>query len=282
MEQGPSSIISEELAGQSTVPHSQPMGTDNTRSSQEHTGAEETSVTTPVDSNGPLENRVGSPLLSAQMEPPTPPLTPPPAYPRTYLAGLFTFEQLSIYLIYPTTIAFGSLISVISPPESYFGLRTNFFNIMFVKKGWLWTTIAFMVHCIRLRISKPSKLAIRYVIAASWWFLFTQWFFGAPIMDRVFIGTGGVCLVKDHDAVAGQEGQVHDIWSSFGCRHVKGEWVGGHDISGHSFLLTHASLFLWFELLPVIMERGPMLRQIHTKVGDLNLRIGNRSSQCYI
>ncbi|KAK9494567.1 inositol phospholipid synthesis and fat-storage-inducing TM-domain-containing protein [Lipomyces doorenjongii] len=286
MQQNASSTTQQKSADPSTVLQAQSIITDITSSNLEPTepieptitseATELTSDSTPGENNSIVtQNSLGldSPLLPALIQPPTPPLTPPPAYPRKYVAGLFTFEQLSIFLIYPSTIAVGSLISIVSPPESYFGSRTNFFNVFFVKNGWFWTTITFMVHCIRLRISKPSKLAIRYVFATSWWFLFTQWFFGAPIMDRVFVGTGGVCFVDDPEAVPGQERQVHDSWSSFGCRHVKGEWAGGHDISGHSFLLTHASLFLWFELLPVVMERGPLLRQINTKIVFVTLAL---------
>ncbi|KAK9235491.1 inositol phospholipid synthesis and fat-storage-inducing TM-domain-containing protein [Lipomyces kononenkoae] len=277
MPQDASSTPPQKSADQPTVQEAQGRVIDDTyRSQAEATEPTTTSETVAeLDTDGPSsgingiafeESEIDTVLVPVHVQPPTPPLTPPPAYPRRYVAGLVTFEQLCIFLIYPTTIGIGSLISIVSPPESYFGLRSNFFNVFFVKNGWFWTTITFMVHCIRLRISKPSKLAIRYSLATLWWFLFTQWFFGAPIMDRVFIGTGGQCFVNDPETAPGQERQVHDSWTSFGCKHINGEWAGGHDISGHSFLLTHASLFLWFELLPVIMERGPLLRQINTKI----------------
>ncbi|KAK9365987.1 inositol phospholipid synthesis and fat-storage-inducing TM-domain-containing protein [Lipomyces kononenkoae] len=276
MPQNASSTPLQESADQSTVQEAQGTVVDNSQTepteptaptTRERVAGPDTDAT-PNSSIGIVfeDSEIDRALLPVHIHPPTPPLTPPPAYPRRYVGGLVTFEQLCIFLIYPTTIAIGSLISIVSPPESYFGLRTNFFNVFFVKNGWFWTTITFMVHSIRLRISKPSKLAIRYTLATLWWFLFTQWFFGAPIMDRVFIGTGGKCFVNDPETESGQERQVHDSWSSFGCRHVNGEWAGGHDISGHCFLLTHASLFLWYELLPVIMERGPLLRQINTKI----------------
>ncbi|KAK9452962.1 inositol phospholipid synthesis and fat-storage-inducing TM-domain-containing protein [Dipodascopsis uninucleata] len=186
---------------------------------------------------------------------------------RKYLRALLTFEQIGIFMIYPTTICLGILVSKVSDiPDNYFGKKTNIFNVFFVKNGWFWTTIVFMIHCIRLRISDPRKLLVRYIAATAWWFLFTQWFAGPPIMDRIFISTGGICVVGDEKKLEDIYGGVHDISSSIGCRHARGEWTGGHDVSGHAFLLTHSSLFLWFEILPVLLEGGIFLRHVNTKI----------------
>lgn len=35
-------------------------------------------------------------------------------------------------------------------------------------------------------------------------------------------------------------------------KHAKAYWKGGHDISGHSFLLTHSTLFLMTEIAPTL------------------------------
>lgn len=82
-----------------------------------------------------------------------------------------------------------------------------------------------------------------------WWWAFTQWFFGLPLMDRVFVWTGGVC---DYDVA------VHGSLKGMGsmvCRQVKGHWKGGHDPSGHVFLLVLGSIVLWFEVLSVDVSR---------------------------
>jgi len=42
------------------------------------------------------------------------------------------------------------------------------------------------------------------------------------------------------------------VLTSAACKLAGGQWKGGHDLSGHVFLLTHASLFLWAELLPFL------------------------------
>ncbi|KAK9467935.1 inositol phospholipid synthesis and fat-storage-inducing TM-domain-containing protein [Lipomyces arxii] len=193
--------------------------------------------------------------------------TPPPAYRSKFVYGVFSFEELIIFILYPVTICLGSLVSLVSQPDNYFSSKRNVFNQVFVKNGWFWTTIAYMLNGIRLRISSPTKMLVRYLIATLWWFVFTQWFFGAPIMDRVFIRTGGMCFADGPGSVdLVEERPTHDTWTSLGCRHMNGAWEGGHDVSGHSFLLTHSSLFLWYEILPVIVERGPLLRQYNSKL----------------
>ena len=40
------------------------------------------------------------------------------------------------------------------------------------------------------------------------------------------------------------------------CKAVGGQWLGGHDISGHVFLLVLGSGFLWMEILPVILRHA--------------------------
>jgi hypothetical protein len=99
-------------------------------------------------------------------------------------------------------------------------------------------------------------MMIRVLVGTVWWFIFTQWFFGLPIMDRVFLSTGGVC-----DLEVNIESRA--IVGSMLCRKMKGSWVGGHDPSGHVFLLVHSSLILWFELL----ERGVLIRDLK-KLGE--------------
>ena len=42
------------------------------------------------------------------------------------------------------------------------------------------------------------------------------------------------------------------VVTSAACRVAGGKWLGGHDLSGHVFLLAHASAFLWAELEPVV------------------------------
>jgi hypothetical protein len=159
--------------------------------------------------------------------------------------------------IYPATLVLASTFYLLSPSpatkESYFSQKSNLFNVIFVKYGWFWTTLVFLIHLSRLRISSKPKAALRWGLATAWWILVTQWFLGPPLMDRAFLVTGGTCEMLDAagpDAMGMSTGKL--LITSAACKLQGGRWRGGHDLSGHVFLLTHASLFLWSELLPFL------------------------------
>lgn len=73
--------------------------------------------------------------------------------------------------------------------------------------------------------------------------LVTQWCFGPPIIDRSFQFTGGKCEVADAKIVEGVANEK-DIFTNAACRAAGGQWRGGHDISGHVFLLVLGSYFI--------------------------------------
>ncbi|KAJ1877147.1 hypothetical protein LPJ66_012165 [Kickxella alabastrina] len=77
----------------------------------------------------------------------------------------------------------------------------------------------------------------------------TQWCFGPSLFDRFFVRTGGLCsLPNGPKQLAPSSMQV--------CRSAGGRWLGGHDISGHCFLLIHSALFLFEEVLgPLLVSR---------------------------
>ncbi|KAM5429305.1 putative ATP adenylyltransferase [Microsporum canis] len=183
--------------------------------------------------------------------------------------------------IYPITLIVGSVYSRISPtanppspssissqtsePVNYFARKGNVFNVYFVKIGWLWMSLAFLSLLltqqafISKRISADCRLRrvgqalFRYSIVTFSWILTTQWCFGPPIIDRGFLATGGRCELIQ------QKGLLEDpsrpglnpalVLSSVSCKASGGTWEGGHDVSGHAFMLVLASAFLIFEIL---------------------------------
>ncbi|CAZ80899.1 unnamed protein product [Tuber melanosporum] len=179
-----------------------------------------------------------------------PSLSPTPPSPGLVLLP----REIFIASIYPLTLIAGSAVSVFSPSSAstnfHFSHKRNPLNVFFVKYGWLWTTLVFLIHTSRLRSSLRVKALLRYAFATIWWILVTQWFFGPPIMDLLFWFTGGECQLVDTDPMRTKEemGPVQMVFSSAACKVAGGKWSGGHDLSGHAFLLTHASLFLWSEL----------------------------------
>ncbi|KAI6091192.1 inositol phospholipid synthesis and fat-storage-inducing TM-domain-containing protein [Hypoxylon rubiginosum] len=182
---------------------------------------------------------------------------------------------------YPALLAFGTLFSVLSPQTrgapydagaqshnpatapSYFARKDNVFNVLFVKRGWAWISISFLAFvlthpALNNQISgniRKVRAATRWVLVTAWWALVTQWCFGPPLIDRGFRFTGGRCEVA---AEAIEEGIADkaDAFTAAACRASGGRWSGGHDVSGHVFLLVLGSYFLVQEVGWVACRAG--------------------------
>ncbi|KAG6021348.1 hypothetical protein E4U40_005365 [Claviceps sp. LM458 group G5] len=184
-------------------------------------------------------------------------------------------ERLLLAL-FPIILVFGTLFSAVSPQTrsapydaitqshsqdpnlapSYFARKSNIFNVLFVKRGWGWTTFAFYFFL----VTHPSggsggldltprrlRAILRWAAVTGWWFLVTQWFFGAPLIDRGFRWTGGRCDLVQQEIRMGDAG-VGDVLTAVACKASGGRWSGGHDISGHVFLLVLGISFLVQEI----------------------------------
>lgn len=185
-------------------------------------------------------------------------------------AGHFTTLDCFLIGIYPLTLVLGFCFSL-GHSTSYFAHSRNVFNLIFVKNGWLWTSLVFWVHLYRLRDDTRSKLqaVLRWIIATFLWMLVTQWAFGAPLTDRTMIWTGGVCALAkkgvETDIDLGQTTEKLAALTNKACRAANGHWEGGHDLSGHVFILTHSSLFIWYEILPVLLKHSQHSNHKSTK-----------------
>lgn len=185
-----------------------------------------------------------------------------------------------LLLIYPVILALGSLFSILSPvavpppatplapgvtselnvpsflpPTNYFSGKRNIFNLYFVKIGWLWTTLAFIFLQLTTRPPPANtqkhylQAGLRYALVTFSWILTTQWCFGPALIDRSFTITGGHC--EPHLANTNGLKEALDITfitSGLACKAAGGRWRGGHDISGHVFMLVLSSAFLLYEL----------------------------------
>ncbi|WWC91993.1 uncharacterized protein L201_006947 [Kwoniella dendrophila CBS 6074] len=87
---------------------------------------------------------------------------------------------------------------------AYFARKSNIFNVIFVKRAWGWTSFLYLLHLfttpsIPSNINTgPGSRARRldvWVLATLAWLLFTSWFFGAGLGDRIIALTGGNCAV---------------------------------------------------------------------------------------
>ncbi|KAI1247641.1 hypothetical protein MGN70_011532 [Eutypa lata] len=238
------------------------------------------------------------PSFSSRAAPPPPTTTtrrtssrnPPP---------LPTPTERLVLLLYPALLAFGTLFSLVSPETraapydaarhahvqdspavpSYFARKDNLLNLLFVKRGWAWITVAFAAFVLSHPAfrsvpvgnssggsgGKTFRAAARWALVTTWWILVTQWCFGPPIIDRGFRFTGGRCEValaavsssssSSSDSVsAGAD--TKDVFTAAACRAAGGRWSGGHDISGHVFLLVLGSFFLLQEIGWVVLRAG--------------------------
>jgi hypothetical protein len=149
---------------------------------------------------------------------------------------------------------------------NYFARKNNIFNLYFVKIGWVWITFAFFALLLTqpyftkapsgLRGKRSAQALLRYSIVTLAWFLTTQWFLGPAIIDRAFVLTGGKCESLTPLAAAAGGGLAVDSWEEIkliftaaACKAAGGAWRGGHDVSGHVFMLVLGSAFLGFEAL---------------------------------
>ncbi|KAJ2796986.1 hypothetical protein H4S07_006061 [Coemansia furcata] len=131
--------------------------------------------------------------------------------------------------------------------------KRNPLNTYVAKFAWAWTTMLF-VAMLPIHIA-PTRAVLRYAMATLYWLAMTRWFFGPPLFDRLFVRTGGVCQISTTTAAAAATAESH--YSMTACRAAGGAWAGGHDVSGHCFLLLHSGLFLAEEVLSSLESRTP-------------------------
>ncbi|KKK17009.1 hypothetical protein P175DRAFT_0501105 [Aspergillus ochraceoroseus IBT 24754] len=212
-------------------------------------------------------------------------MPPPPSSAATTTPPTRPFHpSAAVLLIYPATLILGSLFSVLSPtaqpaspqPSSatnplpshhqqhvainYFARKDNIFNIYFVKVGWAWMTLAFATILLAhpASIQRPRRLlqaGLRYILVTTVWYSMTQWFLGPPIIDRSFVWSGGRCrrtmnsmgeMQTEGDS---DEQRLGVYLTAATCKSAGGAWRGGHDVSGHVFLLVLITAALGFEVL---------------------------------
>ncbi|KAL5337604.1 inositol phospholipid synthesis and fat-storage-inducing TM-domain-containing protein [Aspergillus crustosus] len=236
-----------------------------------------------------------------------PPSTPPSTSTSPTIPTLSRFEPPSPFLLflYPITLFAGSLFSVLSPtahqasaksePINYFARKDNIFNIYFVKIGWIWFTSAFASLILASppsphRGRRQAQSFARYALVTVVWYATTQWFFGPAIVDRSFVLTGGKCeavlrglsesqSVQEKGvvgaAVSGEE-SLGVYFTAAACKAAGGAWRGGHDVSGHVFMLVLVTAVLAFEALGVIAPETEGVDGKKTE-GDFSVDKGSES-----
>lgn len=207
--------------------------------------------------------------------------------------------EAALLLFYPTTLVLGSIFSVLAPhvsrssgdynaayqsyyppssAPSYFAQKRNVFNIFFVKRGWFWTTVAFFLYIfthpslgapLRPQLTRRRMQAtVRWALATVSWVFVTQWCFGPAIVDRSFRLSGGACELMNDPNARAEMSKTTEFFTARACKVAGGRWTGGHDISGHVFLLILGSALLWMEVLPTILKASGLHEERRVRVGS--------------
>ncbi|KAF2400224.1 hypothetical protein EJ06DRAFT_543098 [Trichodelitschia bisporula] len=171
---------------------------------------------------------------------------------------------------------------------AYWARKTNAWNVVFVKRGWGWVSAALLLFALshrafwrkanalehaKARLNNPdtgakalsaraderdnrdrrlrrlAQLFVRWALCTTAWAATTQWFLGPALIDRIFVLTGGGCVPPGGDTHAALAARSHAQ-----CRRAGGAWLGGHDVSGHVFLLVLGSAMLGLEILPTVLR----------------------------
>jgi len=145
----------------------------------------------------------------------------------------------------------------------YFANKSNLLNVIFMKRAWGWTSAAFLF----LYFTSPPNAQIiermyKWLAETAIWLVFTSWFFGPALLERVIVFSGGECMLTLPTGGVIPVPQEYCFTKSslspsthpnlfstpFSLPEVN--WYAvprlrrGHDISGHVFLLTMCILFL--------------------------------------
>ncbi|KAJ7091242.1 inositol phospholipid synthesis and fat-storage-inducing TM-domain-containing protein [Mycena epipterygia] len=148
--------------------------------------------------------------------------------------------------------------------------KGNPLNVYFIKKAWGWTSAAFLLAWSTGPPSTRTALRLaRWLSATAVWLVFTAWFFGPALIERIVLASGGECVLSlpSGEALSLPAEYCHAHAAVSPATHpalfagssnfvLPSEWHAtprlrrGHDVSGHIFLLTLSILLLAQQLAP--------------------------------
>ncbi|XP_026189512.1 acyl-coenzyme A diphosphatase FITM2 [Mastacembelus armatus] len=129
-------------------------------------------------------------------------------------------------------------------PQTYFSNRRNVFNVYFVKMSWGWTLllltpfIALCNYSFSRSMSFLCQRLMSVVVATAIWYICTETFFYIEDVTGLCFETCTMNVIKK------------ELTSKASCKRANLYWQG-YDISGHSFILSYAALFIMEETVPM-------------------------------
>ncbi|KAJ2791178.1 hypothetical protein H4R20_006898 [Coemansia guatemalensis] len=192
--------------------------------------------------------------------------TPNPAHamPRRYAAATLLLVPLLATIAVGFASRSASVVSAAVANTPWWASKRSPLNVYVAKAAWGWTTALFLAALVLCAPARPPSAtagaALRYVLATLYWIALVRWFFGPSLFDRVFVHTGGSCHSLQPDVGSDVAPTPLPFASMQSCRSAGGSWAGGHDVSGHCFLLIHSALLLAEEALVPLWSAGQRVR----------------------
>ena len=174
---------------------------------------------------------------------------------------LITILSLVIYNLY----LYNNSIKVYDHPilKKFFHYsKRNFMNILFIKNGLLWVFPLLIANRL-ISNTRESGFVSRMTKVFSLWYITVVSLFPFSNMqslsELIFVYTGGKCVFSDENIASSNIQKTRfKIQTLKHCRRLKGQWINGHDLSGHLFFLT---LMVWV----VGMEVFELSGKLHNK-----------------
>ncbi|SSD60746.1 uncharacterized protein SCODWIG_02507 [Saccharomycodes ludwigii] len=169
--------------------------------------------------------------------------------------NLFTVFTL---ILCPITLLLGNILSYFDihvALSSVQDMKHSIINVYFTKLGWFWTSLVGWWCIIRYKVIRPGTAPstlnydiFMYISMTVFWYICSQSliFIDSSLIDLIFKLTGGKCII---DTSNNSKDSVNNttIYNSIACKRNGGDWIGGHDTSGHIFLTTLMLMFLLSE-----------------------------------
>lgn len=172
----------------------------------------------------------------------------------------------------------------------YFANKSNPLNVYFIKYTWAWTSGAFFLSCFTSDPRRTLGRVGKWVVETVVFVIFTTWFFGPALLERLILASGGECILVPPTGspisvppefclakTSLSPAEHPDIFATITSTFDSVDWHAvprlrkGHDISGHTFLLTMASLFLADQLRYSL--NTPRRSVLHTAVMTANFAL---------
>ncbi|KAM4737759.1 acyl-coenzyme A diphosphatase FITM2 [Anableps anableps] len=145
-------------------------------------------------------------------------------------------------------------------PQSYFSSSKNFVNVYFVKVSWGWTLLLltpflFFSSSANRSTSFLFKRLSSLAVATAVWYVCTETFLYVEDMT-------GACFESKTLL------KSNKFTSKATCRRAGFHWQG-HDISGHSFILTYSSLLIMEETSAMFLLKTASVPALHRTLLNL-------------